>query len=328
MKYRILIPILVFSIILQSCQPLSTIQVETIIPAEINFPGNFNKVVFINLATDINHDEETDTLLYNIMTQEMSFGFMDAIQSSAGIDSTNFLFVKGYPRKDKLYIRDTVSWQYLEKISGNSNSDIFIVLDSLNLSMTNEVSKDMYYQPVQYYAYREVSISMYWSVFDLVAKKRLDKYHYIDTLFWDAESYYKPELEDKMPSVEKSIRETCYFAAIDYANRIFPTWKTEARYYFKLGNKDFEKADQYVQENDFEKAAELWKNYTNVIDKEIASRACYNMAFASEMMGKLDLAIAWAEKSKKIKNKQRTRYYISILKSRQEGLKKLQKQIY
>lgn len=329
MKYRLL-PILLISIILlfQNCQPLTSIQIETIVPAKINFPGNFNKIVFINLDTDINNDSEIDTILYKIITDEMILGFTDAIQMSAGIDSSDFLYAKGFPNKEKLYKYDTLSWKYLERLSGNSNADIFVILDSLSLSMNTESYTDYYTIPTEYYKYRELSINAYWSIFDLVDKIRLDYYHYSDTLLWDATGYSKTEVNQKLPGVERSIKETSYFAAKDYASRIFPGWKLETRYYFVLGNKDFENAAKLVKENKWKEASAIWKNYVDNIDKEIASRACYNLALANEMMGKYGTAIGWAERSNSIKNKTRTRYYISILKSRKDNLEKLQEQIY
>ncbi|NOQ26190.1 MAG: hypothetical protein GQ564_12570 [Bacteroidales bacterium] len=329
MKYRFSFFILVLTIILvNSCQPYTSIQIETIVPAKVEFPGNFNKIIFVNLATDLNHDEKTDTLLYNIITEEMSLGFMDAIQLSVGIDSTNFLYIKGFPNRNKFYKSDTISWQFLETISSNSNADIFIVLDSLNLSMESDRYTEYNAYPVEYYKSRELAVNIYWSLYDLVEKKNLDKYYYSDTLFWEAKSYLKAEIEMKMPSVERSIRETSYFAAKDYANRIFPGWKAETRFYFNKGNKDFESAAQLVKNDNWEEASVLWKKYTDNIDNEIASRACYNLAFYNEITGNIDAAIAWAEKSKKIKNKTRTRYYEFLLKTRKKDLEKLQKQIY
>lgn len=329
MKYPFYLFILGLVLItVSSCQPYTSMQIETIIPAKVEFPGNFNKIVFVNFATDINHDEKTDTLLYNIITEEMSLGFMDAIQSAVGVDSTNFLYIKGFPDSNEFYKLDTISWQYLEKISGNSNADIFIVLDSLKLSMESDRYTEYNTYPVEYYKYRELSVNIYWSLFDLVEKKNLDKYHYSDTLLWEAKSYLKTEIEMKMPSIERSIRETSYFAASDYAKRIFPGWRSEARYYFNRGNKDFESAAQFVKTNNWEEASILWEKYTTNIDQEIASRACFNLAFYNEIMGNIDLAIAWAEKSKEIKNKTRTRYYVSLLKTRKQDLEKLQKQIY
>ena len=329
MKFRLLPSLLIGIILLfQNCQPLTSIQIETIVPAKIDFPGNYNKIVFINLETDINNDNKIDTLLYNIITDEMNLGFLDAIQMSAGIDTSDYFYVKGFPDKEKLYKLDTISWKYLERLSENSNADIFIVLDSLSLSMQSEIISDYYSIPTEYYKYRELSINAYWSIFDLVDKKRLDYYHYSDTLLWDAIGYSKAEVNHKLLGVERSIKETSYFAAKDYASRVFPGWRLETRYYFILGNKDFEKAGKLAKNNKWLEASAIWENYIDNIDKEIASRACYNLALASEMMGKYGAAIGWAERSNSIKSKTRTRYYISVLKTRKNNLEKLQKQIY
>jgi hypothetical protein len=329
MKNRVLLFIILsISLLIYSCNPLSYIKVETIIPAEIEFPGNFNNTVFVNVANDLNNDNEIDTLLYKIITQEMSYGFMDAIRFSAGIDTSKFLYVKGFPQKEKLYDKDTVSWNYLKNISGNRNADIFIVLDSIKLSMNSDTGTDYYAVPSEYYGYRELAINAYWSIFDLFTKKRLDTYYYGDTLYWAEQSYSKVELKRKMPSVEQTIREASYFAAKDYANRIFPSWQTENRIYYHLGNKDFEKAAEYVKDYKWEEAIRIWEEYAADIDKEIASRACFNLAFANEMLGKMDLAIAWAKQSKSIKDKTRTRYYIAHLESRKQELQKLKKQVY
>ncbi|MBU8893081.1 MAG: hypothetical protein KOO66_09900 [Bacteroidales bacterium] len=329
MKYRLLTLILViFSFIFQNCQPLTTVQIETIVPANIEFPGSFNKVVFINLEKDLNNDQKTDTLLYKIITQEMNNGFIDAIKSTAGIDSSHFLYMKGFPDKNVVYKDDTISWQFLEKISNKSNEDIFIILDSLKLSMNNESYTDNYSYPVEYFKFRELTVHAFWSVFDLGDKKRLDKYYYNDTLYWEKSGYLKVDVEKKMPGVEQSIREASYFTAVDYANRIFPGWQLERRYYFVTGNKDFRVAAELAKNNRWIEAAVIWGKYTSDIDKEIASRACFNMALASEMTGKINEALAWAEKSEKIKRKSRTRYYVSVLKIREIQIEKLEKQIY
>ncbi len=327
MKYWVYLIILGLALLF-SCQPYTTMQIETIVPAKVEFPGNFNKIVFVNLETDLNHDDRTDTLLYDIITEEMSIGFMDAIQQSVGIDSTNFFYIQGFPNKNQYYLRDTISWQNLEKLSNKINSDIFIILDSMNLSMINRKYTDHYTYPMEYHVYRELAVNIYWSLYDVVERKRLDKFHYNDTLIWDVKGYIKSEVPTRMPAIERSIREASYFAAADYASRIFPGWQSETRYYFNKGNKDFEKAAQLINNNQWEEASVLWEKYTSVFDVEIASRACYNLAFYNEITGNMDMAIAWAEKSKDFKNKSRTRYYISKLKSRKKDLEKLQKQIY
>jgi len=325
-KFNVIIGILL--LILYSCEPLSTIRIETVVPASIEFPGNFNKIVFINLESDLNNDQNTDTLLYKIITQEMNLGFIDAIKSTAGIDSSRFLYLKGIPNRNRVYNEDTISWYFLEQIAKKGDADIFIILDSLNMQMNNEEYTDHYSYPVEYYKYRELRISAFWSVYDLIEKKRLDKYNYADTLYWEEVGYMKAEVDKNMPGVEQCIREASYFAASDYAKRVFPGWQTELRYYFITGNTDFKIAAELVKNNKWEEASAIWEKYTKDIDKEIASRACFNLALANEMSGNIDIAIAWAETSEKIKKKSRTRYYIYNLKMRKEEIEKLGKQIY
>lgn len=329
MKIRKLyLSIILFAFLLQNCStPLKTLTIETINPSAINFPGNFNKIAFINFENDFNGDGEIDSLLYKIITNEMAIGFRDATYSAAGIDTSSFLYVNGYPDKDKFYYKDTMDWEYLDHISGNKLVDIFIVLDSIKLTMDSDQYAIDFYEPIEYYIYRELSVRAHWKVFDLVERKQLDEYIYADTLLWDGLSYFKSELKKNLPSVERSIRETSYFTALDYANRIFPNWQKETRYYFDSGNLDFEKAAKMVEQNKWTEAAELWDKYIDDIDREIASRATFNMALASEILGELELALKYAERSYKIKSKSRTKYYIYTLQKRLEEFKQLQNQI-
>lgn len=326
--FRVLSVFSLLGFIFSSCQPLTSLHIETLVPAQIEFPGNFNKLIFINLDTDINNDNIIDTVLYSIITDEMNLGFAEAINISSGIDTTDFLYFNGFPKKGNLYKLDTISWKYLEKLAANTNADIFIILDSISLTMNNEYYTDYYSYPTEYYKYREISVNIFWSVFDLVEKRRLDQYHYNDTLYWETIGYSKTQVDKELPSVEKSLRELSFFAALDYGDRILPGWQRETRYYFHIGNKDFEKAALLVKDDKWEEAADIWGKYVNNIDREIASRACFNLALANEIMGEFSIALTWAEKSNKIKNKTKTRYYISMLKTRKKNIEKLQKQIY
>jgi hypothetical protein len=295
-------------------------------PSEINFPGDFNKIAFINLENDINNDGEIDTILYKLITSEMALGFRDASYTAAMIDSSDFLYVKGYPSNNHFYIQSAINWRYLKNISGN-HADLFIVLDSLNLSMESDQFIIGGYDVPEYYAYREIAVQAYLKVFDLPNEKMIDQYTYTDTLFWDATAYTLNKLKSQLPSLEQSIREVSYFAAYDYANRIFPRWQLETRQYFVSGNEDFEKAAELAEEHQWLEAAELWDKYIQDQDRELASRANYNMAVASEMLGKLDLALKYAARSYVIKKKSRTKEYIYILQQRKDELQQLQQQL-
>lgn len=325
---RIYFILIIQAFLFQNCAPqIKTLTIETLTPSSINFPKNFNKIAFINFENDINNNGNIDSMLYNLITNEMALGFRDAIFSAASIDTSDFLFVKGYPEKNYFYLKSGINWRYLKNISESNIVDVFIILDSLNLTMESDQFRIGSYDNSEYYAYREIAITAYWKVYDLFKNEQLDHYVYTDTLFWDATAYNLTAIKEKLPSVARSIRETAYFAAYDYANRIFPSWQKETRQYYVTGNKDFEIAAKLVENNKWIEAAELWDKYLNDTDREIASRAAYNMAVASEMLGKLDLALEYAARSYKIKNKSRTKYYIQILQTRIEEIEQLKNQI-
>ncbi|MBI9053040.1 MAG: hypothetical protein JEY96_04450 [Bacteroidales bacterium] len=326
--FILIILFIAFSVFITGCEPFKQLKIETLAPAEIDFPGNFNKILFVNLDTDINNDGENDTILYNLITKEMNLGFIEAINSNSVINTSDLISIKEIPDRDKVYRLDTISWSYIEMLAGTSNSDIVVFLDSVSLSMKNESFVDHYSYPIVYYKYREVYVSVNWSVFDLIEKKRLDQYRYNDTLYWEASGYSKQQAKKELPSMERSLRELSFFSALDYGNRIFPGWESEVRIYYQGGNKDFKNAALLVENDEnWEEASHLWENHVNSYDKEIASRACFNLALASEMLGDFGVAIKWAEKSNSIKEKTRTKYYITVLKARQKELKKLQKQL-
>jgi len=319
--------ILVIIALFSGCKSISSFQIETINPAQINIPGSFNKIVLINLENDFNDDNVIDTSLYKIVTNELSIGFIDGAKQTPNIDSTNLIFYKQLVDKNRVYTYDTINWTYFDELNDSYGTDIAILIDSILLKLDSGEQRNVYTYPEEYYIYREFEVQVFWSVYDIIERKLLDKYIYSDTLLWDASGTSIEELRREFPSVIQSVKEVCYFSALDYSNRIFPKWETETRYYFFSGNNDMVKAAELVQKDDWKGASLIWVKYVSDIDTEIASRACFNLAVASEIKGNFNDAIFWAQQSYKNKEKPRTRYYILQLKNRKYELEKINKQL-
>ena len=319
--------LIVIIALFSGCKSISSFQIETINPAQINIPGSFNKIVLINLENDFNDDNVIDTSLYKIVTNELSIGFIDGSKQTPNIDSTNLIFYKQLVDKNLVYKYDTINWKYFDDLNDSYGTDIAIVIDSILLKLDSGEQKNVYTYPEEYYIYREFEVQVFWSVYDVIERKLLDKYIYSDTLLWDASGTSIEELRREFPSVIQSVKEVCYFSALDYSNRIFPKWEVETRYYFFSGNNDMLKAAELVQKDDWKGASLIWVKYVSDIDTEIASRACFNLAVASEIKGNFNDAIFWAQQSYKNKEKPRTRYYILQLKNRKYELEKINKQL-
>ncbi len=316
-----------FLIMIFGCQPLSTFQIETLKPAPVNFPSNFNKIMFVNLDNDINNDNEVDTLVFKIVTNEISLGIKDGAINTPNIDSSNFLYSNSFFEIDSFYIDTTINWRYLDGFINQYETDLLIILDSIELVMNEWEEADYEVYPVEFYKYREFSVSAYWKFIDVYERNILDSFTYSDTLFWELKNISKKDLENEFPSTVQCLRELCYYTGLDYSKRIFPAWKTETRFFYIEGNKQFKSAALLANEGKWNEASEIWKQYVKHIDKELASRACFNLAVASEILGNIDIAVQWAQISYDIKEKKRTRYYILKLKNRLSDINKIKQQV-
>jgi hypothetical protein len=85
-------------------------------------------------------------------------------------------------------------------------------------------------------------------------------------------------------------------------------------------------ASKSVKANKWDDAINIWKEVANLNDKEIASKASFNMALASEIKGYLEAAIDWAKKAKALGDK-KANSYISTLNKRKQDQQKLNQQL-
>jgi len=137
----------------------------------------------------------------------------------------------------------------------------------------------------------------------------------------------KRQNKSRSPKQAYAVKDAGYFAGKQYAARISPTWIWVSRHYFVKGNDDFKDAEYKVKARRWEDAAEIWKKYVNDPDMKIAGRACYNMALASEIFGKFDIALDWAQKAYADYHLRDAQRYIDILQNRIREAERLNKQM-
>ena len=130
----------------------------------------------------------------------------------------------------------------------------------------------------------------------------------------------------KLPYLSKALIQSGDFAGKEFGKRISPIW-IKVRRVFYIGKDDqLKTAGKFVRRNNFDDATNIWKLLIDSDDKDLASKASYNMALASEIKGFLQTAIDWAKKSQSLGNKLASSY-ITILKKRISDQKKLNNQL-
>lgn len=154
-------------------------------------------------------------------------------------------------------------------------------------------------------------------------------YNQIDTLVFNEEE--NPEFKLTPDKLNQIFVNTATFLGEYFGSRLVPSWLNVERIYYKSNNVNMLMAEKYALANEWLKAAEIWNDETNNKNPKIAAKACFNMALACEMEGKLEPGIDWLVKSySKVKNelhKENCHRYVNILAQRKKEIERLEKQI-
>ncbi|MDR2026577.1 MAG: DUF6340 family protein [Prevotellaceae bacterium] len=134
----------------------------------------------------------------------------------------------------------------------------------------------------------------------------------VDAYPWETEQELMERLPDDKTAVLMVIREM----AKAYVEEIVPFWKEETRFYYIADN--IARAENYIYSEEWDKAMNVWMNYVNDENSELAAISCFNMAVGCEIFGEYELALKWMEN---VKKKDATYYwdgYKKLLEKRME----------
>lgn len=228
-----------------------------------------------------------------------------------------------------------LDWGEVDRYCKQYSVDALVVLESFDSDVhfdrsERKVKKKIDEREVmitEYIASLTITVNSGWRVYDNRSKRIIDENVYSDSKSWDGKGDKPEEAMRRLPSKRNAINDAGYFAGQQFAFRISPTWKNASRSYYIKGNDELKKAKSYVKTNNWDAAIEIWKREAMNADGEIAGRACYNMAVASEVKGDLEIALSWATKSLRNFNNKKASSYINILNARLADQRRLDKQM-
>lgn len=222
------------------------------------------------------------------------------------------------PKTVKFYkIAPKLSWDYVRNICDTYNTDALLVIERyMNKIETDYEENQDYSDP--YYASIDSKYNAVVRIYDPNSKKILKQVMVNDTIYWAEQSYSQRDLFlNKLVPVKKSLIETGIQTAIDLDSKLSPQWHTESRGYFTIKDSNSELLASYIKDNDWQLAFEYWKKlYDKNPGKSLKSKLEYNLAVASEMIGDIDGAAKWADKSYRNQFRQQTESYLYTLKKR------------
>ena len=306
---------------------IRTIQVEIMKPGVFTFPDQVDTVAIFK--RDLYKSDTckfgyyslnrsvTDTTIH---FKELSNHCVDAL--------AKFIKNEGYFKKVNYY-RDSLNYLWADNQKFSSikelykgiHSDFYIFLDYFSFNKI-EISStyDFFYAEAR----------LFWTI-NFKTDTASYIYNQVDTLIYEGPEYNIDVTKNKGPELE--LMNASEYLGKYFGTKIIPSWVQVERMYYKSSNSEMLKAEKFALNNDWLKAAEIWKMETKNKNHRIGAKACYNMALACEMEGKSDAAIDWLVKSYNVYSKNETEHkancqrYINILAIRKKEIEQLGKQI-
>jgi len=318
-KIKIFLLNFVLGLTITSCATFEPIQIQVLNPAKVKVSPAINKVVLINHAIIKNNQLNSNSDSLN--TDQYFAGLLQVMGNSprfeiAGNKPINI-------NKPSQY--EQLGWSVINKICADSSADAVIVLENCQVKYTDPIK--IILTDYGFYGSLEMDNNSIWKIYIPQVNKTDDNYYLKDTLFWDASGVLQSEVLEKIPKITDATMQSCFYAGVQYGERICQTWSNKTRYLIVCEKPDFQRALQLAKQNKWNEAIEIWKKYPYGKNKRLGSYAAYNLAVASETLDHIDIALEWASKSYLLKHSEFIEYYISTLEKHDYQKKVIEEQL-
>jgi tetratricopeptide (TPR) repeat protein len=185
---------------------------------------------------------------------------------------------------------------------------------------------------ISFYAEGIATISMGFRIYDATEKVISDAYLFNHEMHFDAGGNSLADAVAGVLNKTESVKRAAYEAGTMYGQRITPTYYTVTRYFYDKPKKN-KKLSEGVRKSkvaDWQGAVESWKEAMKTAKKDKhKGRISLNIAVGYEVLGDLDKALEWAQKSYVEYEEKMADDYMSQLKARinEEALVKQQLEV-
>ena len=302
-KYKS-IHLLCMCIILVSCSPAFNSIVIDIRQPAVN-PIDFeNKSIALFISVNgIGIESQLDY----IQKFYLASGIAAKIEEELKLSTGAVYIYSHYPARDSLFSTD-YSFEYIQSLSMQADSDIVMLIDSINISDSETVKSDPFFESnspnndsYRWKQNRSLLTSKI-GVYDGITTDIIAQLNYRDSVYWDivgkdmllnassAEQYLTPDaLKVIMDEVGR-----------DIGDRFFAQWMPEYRYLFVYNNSAWRKAFRYAEAFEWDKAIDIWATELGHEDRYRAACAAINIITGCEMTDRPELALEWLEAAEQI----------------------------
>jgi hypothetical protein len=205
----------------------------------------------------------------------------------------------------------------VKKMAMPAKADYLVSLETLSYFFSG------YSQHEEYDSFQKVRMAAIWNLYDGTTGKIRDHKAMVDTVFWNPNSENSGQKQSVFPPRIPATQQAAQIFGENYAKRFYPEWLTVDRTIIVPPLEDFRVAGEFVSNQEWDKAAGIWKKYADNRFGRLAVSACYNLALSDEISDDLSGAMKWinsatemAKSYKKSEDLKLALQYQGILKQR------------
>ncbi len=336
-RSKLLPGLLVFVFVVTACtSSYKVLTIEAAFPSPDLLPDEITSLTLMNRAVNdefLNFNK--DSLQRYFYTE--GFNLSSVVLDSVAADTTlkvlgELLYESGrydvvipvdrnFERDIKFYrLPENLDWNKVQSICDEFETDALLVMERFYNKMIT--SYTIHPGNMDEFKYYSATIdSKYDAIFKVYypkTKEIVKQLIVADTISWSDYDLSPEKLFPKLPSIKECLIQTGIKVALDLDARLSPAWRSENRSYFIIEKDDAEKISALANNNDWQAAYDYWLDYAESPKTTVKSKAEYNLALASEMLGDVNAAIEWATKSYYTKYHVQTENYLYKLKKRKE----------
>lgn len=300
--------VLFAGLILSSCITTQSVPIDQLEPGKVSLPSSIRKVALIYR----NFKFSVDTLAgYYKLDFRLRKGtraenlVIDSIAVTKSMDSLRKALLES-GRFDEVFVYPfnaikphigtkalPLSSGFIHSLCAESETDAVISLEMLSYFYSRHNSSSG--REIQ--AEANVKVTAIWSVYTPKLDGPVDRFTHSEVIRWSDKDPKNNRLIYKLPGRKEAIPIACGVAAKNYSKRIVPYWAESSRVIVGLNSGDWENALSYAEKNEWKVAAQIWNKYLENPQERVAGVAALNYAVAQEMLGDIDQANVWSEKS-------------------------------
>jgi len=307
MKINLLkaIGIVFLSLIFNSCSTLLYTSLDVLRPAKVTFAPEIKKILIINNSViqpyDYGHKNEfLNEKVKNVyvvadsisifclgsLTEELNqkeFFKTVTLQPNSINRSFDFFSVKNLTS-------DTVT-----ALCNRYKADAILSLDRIKVN--DKITEYYVEDEKKFVADLEARFETQWSIHNPREVKFISA-TFMDTLFWESESYQKKKVSEKLPIRTDALIDGALYVGQSTVKKMVPYWDKVDRYFFNNSNKNMNRAMDSVYFKNWVSAISLWQKVINKsMFNNTKAMAANNIAIAYEIIGDIDNAIEYANQS-------------------------------